>query len=106
MVRRWTLRDARSRQVSYEGVSRRQRGDFLRDCCFQGEKQKVSAAELLQRYKEFTGSDFTPHAMAAEMSARGFSKKSVRIDGRVVQGYEGIALKRIEQCAFQTDPKE
>ena len=65
---------------------------FLVEQCEFGEGMKESSTDLFREYKEKTG-QHDDKWFHAQMKAKGFVKKVMRVDGVPMQGYDGLRLK-------------
>jgi putative DNA primase/helicase len=76
---------------------------FLTEHCEFGEEKRVSSSDLLYRFREATGQDNASDKwFHGQLKTKGFLKKTMRVAGSVVQGYEGFGLKARES-AFVDD---
>jgi P4 family phage/plasmid primase-like protien len=75
---------------------------FLTEHCEFGEGMRVSSTDLFYRYQA-TNEEATNKWFHAQMKVKGFVKKTVRVKGGTVTGYDGLRLIRVEQGANMDD---
>jgi P4 family phage/plasmid primase-like protien len=86
---------AKVRGFTYDYLSKQNVLDrFLHHCCVVNPDARVGSVELLRAFEDFTAMPSgSVRGLPAKMAAKGFEKKKLRVDGRSVQGYEGVGLK-------------
>ena len=66
---------------------------FLSEHCEFGEGLRVSSAKLHNEFKMEVSAETGEKWFHAQMKAKGFVKKTVRLGGVLLKGYEGLRLK-------------
>lgn len=72
-------------------------GNWINDCCTTNENDKEKSVYLYGNYKEYCKNTAVPclsnRKFAKELIARGYKHTTVKINGKNVKGYKGIALQ-------------